>query len=252
MRMAAGQQAYFATLPHERKFVWQTQDPFVCAREREVLAPLLDVLEKIRLTKGGPLTVLESGCGEGANLALLKKFIEPRAGDVFVGIDPIESAVQIARLHGVEARLGDGLALPFADGAGDVVFCRDVLHHLPDDAERQRFVDEMKRVARPGGAVVIIEPNPYNPTLLGFALLVAAERGVLSVGERRVRRLLPLAEVTRLSPSIAWRLGYHYRSPLLGWPFWAKPLKWALQLWEGLCRHLPTIFWAYRCYVWSK
>ncbi|MFA6406322.1 MAG: class I SAM-dependent methyltransferase, partial [Patescibacteria group bacterium] len=247
MRIFAGQQAYFATLLHERKFIWQTRDPFVGTREKELLTPLLDVLDKIRLGKGGPLTVLESGCGEGVNIALLKKFIESQVSDAFVGIDPIESAILTAQSHGVDARIGDGLSLPFEDNTYDVVFCRDVLHHLADDVARKRFVDEMKRVARPGGVVVIIEPNPYNPTLFCFALFVSAERGVLAMDEKRVRRLFPLVKVTRLLPSIAWRLGYHYRSPLLGWPFWAKPLKWILQLWESLCRHMPTKFWAYRC-----
>jgi len=48
--------------------------------------------------------------------------------------------------------LGDAAALPFTDGAFDLVVCRAALHHFPDPAVQ---IAEMARVCRPGGRVVV-------------------------------------------------------------------------------------------------
>jgi SAM-dependent methyltransferase len=50
------------------------------------------------------------------------------------------------------AVLGSGLRLPFRDEALDVVFSSNVLEHVPDP---ERFADELVRVTRPGGTVVL-------------------------------------------------------------------------------------------------
>jgi SAM-dependent methyltransferase len=69
---------------------------------------------------------------------------------------------------------GDATELPFPDGSFEVVFEANVLHHVPD---RERVIAEMARTSR--RYVVLVEPNRYNPLMLGFALAVRAERGVL-------------------------------------------------------------------------
>lgn len=47
---------------------------------------------------------------------------------------------------------GDAEALPFVDRSFDLVFCRSSLHHFADP---RRAVNEMLRVCRPGGRVVL-------------------------------------------------------------------------------------------------
>jgi ubiquinone/menaquinone biosynthesis C-methylase UbiE len=47
---------------------------------------------------------------------------------------------------------GDAHALPFVDGAFDVVLCTEVLEHL---TEPQRAIDEMFRVLKPGGELLL-------------------------------------------------------------------------------------------------
>jgi glycosyltransferase involved in cell wall biosynthesis/SAM-dependent methyltransferase len=83
-------------------------------------------------------SILDVGCGNGhITHALADRF------DV-VGIDPSHTA--LARLN-VPATAGSIEALPFADGAFDLVMCNDVLEHLPD-AVRARGLVELARVAR--------------------------------------------------------------------------------------------------------
>jgi len=50
---------------------------------------------------------------------------------------------------------GDGLHLPFADGAFDRVIASEVLEHIPDD---EVAIAELARVLRPGGTIAVTVP----------------------------------------------------------------------------------------------
>lgn len=64
---------------------------------------------------------------------------------------PNRVAVDIRRGVGVQV-LGDAQALGFASGIFDVVLCTEVLEHLP---EPQKAIDEMFRVLKPGGTLLL-------------------------------------------------------------------------------------------------
>jgi SAM-dependent methyltransferase len=55
---------------------------------------------------------------------------------------------------------GDALALPFGDGAFDVVFSNAVIEHVGGEEEQRRFVAEALRVAR---RAFITTPNRWFP-----------------------------------------------------------------------------------------
>jgi hypothetical protein len=55
---------------------------------------------------------------------------------------------------------GDGRALPFRDGAFDVVFSNSVIEHVGDAASQQRFAREVARVGR---AFWVQTPNLWFP-----------------------------------------------------------------------------------------
>lgn len=57
-------------------------------------------------------------------------------------------------LHNMVFVLGNAEELPFLDGSFDIVVTRLALHHFPDVS---RPMDEMVRVLRPGGRLVIID-----------------------------------------------------------------------------------------------
>jgi len=64
---------------------------------------------------------------------------------------PNRIGIDIERAHGVDV-VSDAHALAFRDQAFDVVLATEVLEHLP---EPQRAVDEMWRVLRPGGTMLL-------------------------------------------------------------------------------------------------
>jgi 2-polyprenyl-6-hydroxyphenyl methylase/3-demethylubiquinone-9 3-methyltransferase len=89
--------------------------------------------------------LLDVGCGGG----LLAPHVPPDYRHV--GVDLSETALAVAARHGVEPVRADVAALPFEDGAFDVVVAGEVLEHVTDlDA----VVAEACRVLRPGGVLV--------------------------------------------------------------------------------------------------
>lgn len=252
MDHAEQQRAHFGNLQHDKRLAWQTQDTFVRERELATIRPLVDGILMLAKRHNRPLRVLESGCGQGVNLLQLAEMGIQTPAVEMQGVDFTPEAIETARKHGLNVQVANGLALPFPDATFDVVFTRDVLHHVANDAERQTFVAEMERVTRPGGFFMAIEPNVWNPMIFGLSVLVHAERGIQKISEARLTRLIPGATVVRTAPSAAWRGWYHYRSPFYTSPSLAPFARACLRQWERLCRRLPTFFWAWRVYRWEK
>ncbi|MGW0700044.1 methyltransferase domain-containing protein [Streptomyces sp. NPDC002867] len=109
--------------------------------------------------------VVDVGCGDGSAAATAAPVL---AGHRIVGVDWSQDALRRARprlAHAVRGELGDG-GLPFADGCADAVLFSEVVEHLadPDSA-----LDELRRILRPGGHLMLSTPNLaawYNRALL--------------------------------------------------------------------------------------
>jgi SAM-dependent methyltransferase len=105
---------------------------------------------------GAGQLVLDAGCRDASHAADLVR----RYGCRAVGIDlvlagaPKSGADDAADAAGGRVSLvqGDLQALPLADGAVDLVWCRDTLSCLPDCA---LALQEFARVLRPGGGMVL-------------------------------------------------------------------------------------------------
>lgn len=103
--------------------------------------------------------ILEVGCGPGGNLRELRK----RGPKTLAGCDISSEMVEIASENnpGVDIRVSDGRALPYADGEFDVVLIVTVLQHNPDDSAAQ-MMRQISRVSR--SQVFLFEDNsPPNP-----------------------------------------------------------------------------------------
>lgn len=98
--------------------------------------------------------ILEIAVGTGRNLPLYP------AGSRITGIELSPAMLEIARRRardlGVRADLreGDAQALDFADESFDCVVCTLALCTIPD---HRRAIDEMRRVLRPGGRLLLLE-----------------------------------------------------------------------------------------------
>jgi ubiquinone/menaquinone biosynthesis C-methylase UbiE len=135
-------------------------------------------------------TVLEVAVGTGRNLAHYPDAV------TLTGIDLSPAMLEIARRRAAELgvdidlRVGDAQALEFPDGVFDTVVCTLSLCGIPDP---QRAIDEMKRVLRPGGRLLLLD----HVAGTGWAVR-AAQRGIEMItvrlaGEHLLRR--PLREV---------------------------------------------------------
>ena len=109
------------------------------------------------LKRNGATSVLEVGCGDGNNLALIK---EALPGIRVAGVDISDGRIAFAQKyhteHGndVELGVGNATALPFKDNEFDVVYSLYCLEHLP--VEFPKAVREMLRVA--SKKAIMIEP----------------------------------------------------------------------------------------------
>ncbi|HEY9766390.1 MAG TPA: class I SAM-dependent methyltransferase [Chroococcales cyanobacterium] len=106
--------------------------------------------------------VLDVGCGLGHWSLRLLDYLPDQAE--LIGIDReaswVSMASELARQLGIQERMhfrvGLAEALDFPDETFDMVTCQTVLIHLKDPS---LALQEMKRVLKPGGLIVVIEPN---------------------------------------------------------------------------------------------
>ena len=141
--------------------------------------------------------VLDVGCGVGHWSRTLLPHLPARAH--LEGVDRqrqwVRRASTIARTKGISDRAhyryGLAESLPFAEGQFDLVTCQTVLIHVPDP---RAVLGEMLRVSRPGGQLLIVEPNN-----LASSLVYGSTVSTLSVSERL--QLVRLQTVCELGKS---------------------------------------------------
>jgi len=63
----------------------------------------------------------------------------------------------------------DGVSTPYQNNFFDLVVIVDFLEHIESDAE---FIDELHRILKPGGALVVNVPNPKEGLLRRFQYLI--------------------------------------------------------------------------------
>jgi SAM-dependent methyltransferase len=119
--------------------------------------------------------------------------------------------------------------LPFENESFDVLMMIDVIHHLEDI---RVSLTEAFRVLKPGGRVIVYEPNKLNPLLYLVHLVDRNERGLLKLGTPakyrqvlsgyvRIERLnfngIVIGPRSNIYNSVADLLNSPGWSPFMGW-----------------------------------
>ena len=100
-------------------------------------------------------SILDIGCGTGAVLTqVLDEFTDIRACGVDLSQKMIEKAAGILG-PGVQLVVGDADDLPWKNNPFDLVVCNSSFHHFPEPI---RVLNEINRVLKPGGRVIIADP----------------------------------------------------------------------------------------------
>lgn len=120
--------------------------------------------------------ILDNGCGVGFLLDRLKS-------DRMVGLDISGDMAKKASVRHDRIVVGNSQELPFKDDSFGTVFCRGLLHHLPAP---EAGASEMYRVLRPGGRIVVVDPN--ESILTSLPRILAYRGGHFSDGHKNFNR----------------------------------------------------------------
>ena len=142
-----------------------------------------------------PLTILDVGCGTGVFATGLREAL-PQAK--VWGVDLVGAMLAKGRSRwqahpgSVVPVQGDSERLPFREGAFDVVTCSNSFHHYP---HQQRAVEEMHRVLKPGGRLILVDGSRDDPWgwFIYDVCVAGIEGDVLHASARRVRALFDRA-----------------------------------------------------------
>jgi SAM-dependent methyltransferase len=132
-----------------------------------VLGPWVPALLDLAELRAGE-RVLDVATGTGVVARLAARRVAPAT---VTGLDLNQGMLEVARRLPlppgltIHWRQGSALALPFADGAFEVVLCQQGLQFFPD---RLKALGEMRRVLTPAGRVAVsvwTGPSPYFSAL---------------------------------------------------------------------------------------
>jgi ubiquinone/menaquinone biosynthesis C-methylase UbiE len=135
------------------------------ARNEEIVEAIL------RLAQAGPNdTALDVACGPGVLASALARRVRHATGiDLTPAmLDQARATQAHAGLTNVRWDLGDVTAMPYAPGSFTIVTCRFAFHHFPQPL---RVLREMRRVAMPGGRIVVADSAPSAAKAHGFNAL---------------------------------------------------------------------------------
>lgn len=106
--------------------------------------------------------ICDFGAGIGNSIPYFRKYFPDAA---LTSSDVSERSLTLGRQrypgNGNSVLIEDG-RIPCENDTFDVAFSACVFHHIPHE-EHVKWLQELHRIARPGGLVAIFEHNPLNP-----------------------------------------------------------------------------------------
>lgn len=104
------------------------------------------------------MTVADIGCGNGRLLRNLPSNVQ------YIGIDLTERLLEKARKKYPSGQFlkGDILHIPLENESIDITFCIAVLHHIPSKELREKAVQELKRITKRDGKIILMVWNLWQ------------------------------------------------------------------------------------------
>lgn len=134
-----------------------------------------------------PAAILDFGSGIGNSVPHLAALFPASRR---VGLDVSQKSLDLAehRFPGqAEYVRYDGTRAPFEDQSFDLIFSACVFHHI-DAAEHRAIFAELKRLLRPGGAMVVFEHNPLNPGVRHIVATCPFDENAVLIRAPQLRR----------------------------------------------------------------
>ncbi len=135
---------------------------------RRRIQPPSQLIERSGIKKG--MQVLDLGCGSGAFTPFIARTVGEKGkvyaldiqADMLKQLENKLSRPENRDIKNIKLIEGNAYELPFEDGSLDLVHMVTVLQEIPD---RNRALQEVKRVLKPGGLFAVSElfPDPDYP-----------------------------------------------------------------------------------------
>lgn len=93
-------------------------------------------------------SILEIGCGNGKNM-LFRDDLD------FHGIDLSEKQVEICKNKNLNVNVANMTSLPFKENQFDYAICIATYHHLDNDIDRKKSLEEMYRILKKNGQILL-------------------------------------------------------------------------------------------------
>lgn len=147
--------------------------------------------------------VLDVPCGDGFYAAALARRLFPQGkvfaadlSDAFLDLGR-ERFARLTRLAPTEFVKADAYRMPFEDEVFDSVWCARSLISLDDPAAA---LAEMRRVAKPGGLVAVLEDDEYHRVLVNWPvdLELAVQRATAAAARAKYGTASKLSPARRL------------------------------------------------------
>jgi len=134
--------------PEEHRDLYSIEDDYWWFKAKRHL--LIRTVKRTAKDSDGNAHLLDSGCGTGANLKEISKFLP------VVGIEKYFEALKFCKKRSLDNLLNAELEhLPFRQETFDIVLAMDILEHVDDDLEALK---EISRVSKDGAILIIHVP----------------------------------------------------------------------------------------------
>lgn len=142
--------------------------------------------------------VLEVGCGAGQGLGYLAQHARSvRGGDISA---EVLDRARVTYGDAISLDVFDAARMPFPDASFDVIILFEAIYYLPDAGA---FMDEARRVLRPGGHVLVATANKdlydFNPSPFSVSYYGVRELGELCREHGYAADFWGYVDVTRVS-----------------------------------------------------